>query len=108
MAVNTVARFESFLTAPMTASDTQIALPAEITNLLNTQLGVNDHTYLNISDALGIETVKYGKVNGLVYVTRGQDKTVARAWPKGACVENFPTSALMRDMICLLCDNCNC
>lgn len=59
-----------------------------------------DYTYLVIRDPTGAEIIKVENICGTMLVTRGQDGTEPRNFPKGSCIRYETTPTVVKDLIC--------
>ena len=98
MVAKTMPGFSTSLTAILEADDTSIPLkdPREALN----RLAQNEWTTLLIQDTVGYEVVKLINHQGELAIERGKSGTVARRFPKGACVSFVPSDELIKAMVC--------
>lgn len=98
MVAKTMPGFLTSLTAILEADDTSIPLkdPREALN----RLAQNEWTTLLIQDTVGYEVVKLINHQGELAIERGLSGTVARRFPKGACVNFAPSDELIKAMVC--------
>ena len=98
MVAKTMPGFSTSLTAILEADDTSIPLkdPREALN----RLAQNEWTTLLIQDTVGYEVVKLINHQGALAIERGKSGTVARRFPKGACVSFAPSDELIKAMVC--------
>lgn len=76
------------LQAPLGPDDLTPLLPANRLAQIGALLASGGHTYLNIhAPGLGCEIVSASYAYGVLSLTRGQDGTAVRPWPKGSCIE---------------------
>lgn len=105
MVAKTMPGFSTSLTAILEADDTSIPLkdPREALN----RLAQNEWTTLLIQDTVGYEVVKLINHQGELAIERGKSGTVARRFPKGACVSFVPSDELIKAMVCEIdcCEN---
>jgi hypothetical protein len=59
-----------------------------------------DYTYLVVRDHTGAEIVKVENTCDTLLVTRGEDGTEARNFPRGSCVRFEMVPAVVKDLIC--------
>ena len=101
MTLNISNFLKTSLRAPVTATDTVLQLAVGTGQNFNFPAG--DYCYITIEDRLATEIVKYVSVGGVnsdnIVVQRGQDGTVARAFPAGSCVKVAWNEQQVTDLI---------
>lgn len=96
----TPVEFTASLSARLDKADRQLPLSLSDENRLKAAVPDGDHTYLVIRDPLGAEIVMVENACGTLLVTRGQDGTEARNFPRGSCIRYEMTPAMVKDLIC--------
>jgi hypothetical protein len=92
--------WQATLTGPLSQSAISPSLPQPALSQLCSILKNGGYTYLVLTaPGLGCEIVKATCSFGAVLLERGQDGTVAHAWPMGSCIEWALTGGAVVDLI---------
>lgn len=78
---------------------------------LKAQVPEGNYTLLTLRDPVGAEIVKVEHTCDALLVTRAQDGTTAKTFPKGSCIRFEMTPAVVKELICThdCCEgNCPC
>lgn len=97
-------QFRTTLNNKMLNTDVVLPLTSADTALLTSLISDGDYTFLTLREPTGVEIIKVENSCSSLTVTRAQDGTTARTFPKGSCVACEITPAMIKDLIC----NYNC
>ena len=98
--LKTPVEFTASLSDRLDKGDRSLPLNTTDENRLKAAVPDGDYTYLVIRDPTGAEIVKVENTCGTLLVTRGQDGTTARNFPRGSCIRYETTPAIVKDLIC--------
>lgn len=92
--------FTATLSAKLERGDLVLPLSRTDEMALKSYIPDGEYTYLTIRDTTGTEIVKVEHVCSELVLTRAQDGTLERTFPKGSCVRFEMTPAAVKDLIC--------
>lgn len=96
----TPVQFTATLNARLDKADRQLPLTASDEARLTAAVPDKSYTYLVLRDPTGAEIVKVENSCNTLLVTRSQDGTDPRNFPRGSCVRFETVPAVIKDLIC--------
>lgn len=107
----TPVQFAASLNARLDKGDRQLPLSSSDESKLMAAVPDEGYTYLVLRDPTGAEIIKVENTCNTLLVTRGEDGTDPRNFPRGSCVRFEMVPAVVKDLICTYdcCDgDCPC
>jgi hypothetical protein len=92
--------FAAQLSASLEKDARALPLTPADTDKLKALVREDDYTYLVLREPTGSEIIKVEHTCGGLLITRGEDHTEPRKFPRGTCVRFEMTPAVVKDMIC--------
>lgn len=93
-------QFRTTLNNKFLATDTVLPLTATDAAWLVSLIPDGDYTFLTLREPTGVEIVKVDNMCATLVVTRAQDGTTARTFPKSSCVSCEITPTVVKDIVC--------
>lgn len=100
----TPVKFAATLNARLDAGDLTLPLSTNDEARLRAAIPADDYTWLVLREPTGTEIIKVTNTCDTLLLSRGEDDTDARNFPRGTCVRFEMVPAIVKDLIC----NYNC